>query len=418
MNSGVEFDLENLGKTSPAAESPEEAPEGKVWASPQIRRLALGAGAIVILAFAGLTWYYHGRESTDDAQVDGDITPVASKIYGMVAQVLVDDNQQVKAGQVLVRIDPRDAQAAVDQARAKLALAESQARAAGVSVPWTQETTASGQSSADANLARAQAADDRARTADIAYARANVEKSRAHADLGRANLERMKPLAEKAEISKQQFDAVQAEARVAESTLQADLEKLAQAERNVEITRATLDAAKAGVGAARANIRQVSVRQADAQAALASVQQAKAALEAADLQLNYMTIVAPVDGVVTHKQVQPGQIVQAGQGLLVIVPLHKVWVTANFKETQLAKMHPGQKAYVKVDTYGETFTGRVDSIAGATGSRLSLFPPENATGNYVKVVQRIPVKIVLDQIPQDQAVLRPGMNVGVTVTTH
>ena len=418
MNSGVEFDLENLGKTSPAAGLPEETPEGKGWASPQVRRLALGAGAIVLLAVAGLTWYYHGRESTDDAQVDGDITPVASKIYGMVAQVLVDDNQQVKAGQVLVRIDPRDAQAAVDQARAKLALAESQARAAGVSVPWTQETTASGQSSADANLARAQAADDQARTADIDYARANVEKSRAHADLARANLERMKPLAEKAEISKQQFDAVQAEARVAESTLQADLEKLAQAERNVEITRATLDAAKAGVGAARANIRQVSVRQADAQAALASVQQARAALEAANLQLNYMTIVAPVDGVVTNKQVQPGQIVQAGQGLLVIVPLHKVWVTANFKETQLAKMRPGQKAYVKVDTYGETFTGRVDSIAGATGSRLSLFPPENATGNYVKVVQRIPVKIVLDQLPQDQAVLRPGMNVGVTVTTH
>ena len=418
MNSGVEFDLENLGKTSPAAGLPEETPEGKGWASPQVRRLALGAGAIVLLAVAGLTWYYHGRESTDDAQVDGDITPVASKIYGMVAQVLVDDNQQVKAGQVLVRIDPRDAQAAVDQARAKLALAESQARAAGVSVPWTQETTASGQSSADANLARAQAADDQARTADIAYARANVEKSRAHADLARANLERMKPLAEKAEISKQQFDAVQAEARVAESTLQADLEKLAQAERNVEITRATLDAAKAGVGAARANIRQVSVRQADAQAALASVQQARAALEAANLQLNYMTIVAPVDGVVTNKQVQPCQIVQAGQGLLVIVPLHKVWVTANFKETQLAKMRPGQKAYVKVDTYGETFTGRVDSIAGATGSRLSLFPPENATGNYVKVVQRIPVKIVLDQLPQDQAVLRPGMNVGVTVTTH
>jgi membrane fusion protein (multidrug efflux system) len=375
------------------------------------------AGAVALVTIASLYWYYHGRESTDDAQVDGDITPIASKIYGNVAEVLVNDNERVKEGQLLVRIDPRDAQAAVDQARAKLTLAESQARAAGVNVPWTAETTASGQSSADANLARAQAAYDQARTADIAYARANVEKSRANADLARANLERMKPLAEKEEISKQQFDAVQAEARVAESTLQADLEKLAQAQRNVEITRAMLEVAQANVGTAHANLRQVNVRKADEQGAIASVQQARAALDAAELQLSYTKILAPSDGVVTHKQVEPGQIVQPGQGLMVIAPLEKVWVTANFKETQLAKMHPGQKAYVDVDTYGETFSGHVDSIAGATGARLSLLPPENATGNYVKVVQRIPVKIVLDPIPADKAILRPGMNVGATVMT-
>jgi membrane fusion protein (multidrug efflux system) len=417
MSAGVEMDLENLENSSLAPEPPEETPQQESWINSHLRELALVAGAVALVTIASLYWYYHGRESTDDAQVDGDITPIASKIYGNVAEVLVNDNERVKEGQLLVRIDPRDAQAAVDQARAKLTLAESQARAAGVNVPWTAETTASGQSSADANLARAQAAYDQARTADIAYARANVEKSRANADLARANLERMKPLAEKEEISKQQFDAVQAEARVAESTLQADLEKLAQAQRNVEITRAMLEVAQANVGTAHANLRQVNVRKADEQGAIASVQQARAALDAAELQLSYTKILAPSDGVVTHKQVEPGQIVQPGQGLMVIAPLEKVWVTANFKETQLAKMHPGQKAYVDVDTYGETFSGHVDSIAGATGARLSLLPPENATGNYVKVVQRIPVKIVLDPIPADKAILRPGMNVGATVMT-
>jgi membrane fusion protein (multidrug efflux system) len=160
------------------------------------------------------------------------------------------------------------------------------------------------------------------------------------------------------------------------------------------------------------------MKAADAQAKIAKVEQARAAVEAAELNLSYTEITAPVDGVATHKQVEPGQIVQAGQGLLVVVPLQNVWVTANFKETQLKNMKPGQKAEVKVDTYGKTFSGRVDSIAGATGSVLSLLPPENATGNYVKVVQRIPVKIVLDPIPSGKAVLRPGMNVDATVVTN
>ncbi|HXN95712.1 MAG TPA: HlyD family secretion protein, partial [Candidatus Acidoferrales bacterium] len=199
----------------------------------------------------------------------------------------------------------------------------------------------------------------------------------------------------------------------------------AQAQRSVEVAKAQLDAAKArveqavaGVASAHADIKQVSMKAADAQAKLAKVEQARAALEAAELNLSYTEITAPVDGVATHKQVETGQIVQAGQGLLVVVPLQNVWVTANFKETQLKNMKPGQKVEVKVDTYGKTFSGHVDSIAGATGSVLSLLPPENATGNYVKVVQRIPVKIVLDPISSEKAVLRPGMNVDATVITN
>jgi membrane fusion protein (multidrug efflux system) len=181
--------------------------------------------------------------------------------------------------------------------------------------------------------------------------------------------------------------------------------------------KAKIEQARASVEQARANHKQVSIRQADALAAEAAVAQAKANLEAAELQLSYTTIVAPIDGVVTKKSVESGQVVQPGQGLLVLIPLHDVWVTANFKETQLEKVRPGQKAEIDVDMYGETFTGHVDSIAGATGSRLSLLPPENATGNFVKVVQRIPVKIVLDPIPPEKAVLRPGMNVVATIIT-
>lgn len=414
-----------------STEPPREKGFAGAWASPKVRWLLLSGSAAAVLITALLIMHFYGRESTDDAQVDGHIVPVASKIYGNVLEVLVDDNQAVKAGQVLARIDPRDYQARVDQARAALALAESQARAAEIGVPWTRETTQSGTSAADAQLAAAKAQEARARLAsevaagaDLGYARAHIAKAQADADRASADLERMKPLVAKAEISQQQFDAFNASAKMAASELSANQERLAQAEKNVEITRAALAAAQAGVAqaeagasGARANIRQVGIRSADAASASAAVAQAKANLAAAELQLSYATIVASTDGVVTSKSIEAGQIVQPGQGLLVLVPLGDVWVTANFKETQLAHVRPGQKAQVKVDMYGESFSGHVDSIAGATGARLSLLPPENATGNYVKVVQRIPVKIVLDPIPQEKAVLRPGMNVNATIVT-
>ena len=432
MSVEIEVGLENASRAPKVIEELvlDEAPKG--LANPKTKRLALGAGAVLLAALVSLFFYYHNRESTDDAQVDGHITPIASKVYGRVGQVLVDDNEPVKAGQVLVKIDPRDYQAAVDQARAALLLAESEARSAGVDVPRTRENVLSGTTSADAqllgsqaDLAGAQTTYEQAQTADLAWAQANVEKSLANAELAKADLARYLPLVEKGEISKQQYDAAKANADATASALKADRERLAQARRSVDVARAQLEAAKARVeqakaevAAARANVKQVSMRAADAQAKIAKVEQARAALEAAQLNLSYTEITAPVNGVATHKQVEPGQIVQAGQGLLVVVPLQNVWVTANFRETQLKNMKPGQKAEVKVDTYGKTFSGRVDSIAGATGSVLSLLPPENATGNFVKVVQRIPVKIVLDPIPPDKAVLRPGMNVDATVLTN
>jgi membrane fusion protein (multidrug efflux system) len=433
MSVEIEVGLENAARVKPETqEIPLEEPPKKGLANPKVRRLLLVGGVVLVAVLAGLFLYYHNRESTDDAQVDGHITPIASKIYGRVAQVMIDDNQPVKAGQVLVKIDPRDYQASLDQAKAQLALAQSDAQSAGVDVPRTRENVASGTSSADAqlagaqaDLASAQAAYEQSRTSDLAFAQANIDKSRANAELAQADLARYKPLLDKGEISKQQYDAAKANADATASALKADEQKLAQAQRSVEIAKAQLNAAaarvdqaKAGVASARADIKQVSMRTSDAQGKLAKVQEAQAMLQAAELNLSYTDIVAPVDGVVTHKQVEPGQIVQQGQGLLVVVPLQNVWVTANFKETQLRKMRAGQKAYVHVDTYGKTFPGHVDSIAGATGAVLSLLPPENATGNYVKVVQRIPVKIIVDPIPAEKAVLRPGMNVDATVVTE
>jgi membrane fusion protein (multidrug efflux system) len=431
MSIEIEVGLENAARVPRLPEMIiEEAPKTGL-ANPKVRQMLMLGGVVVLAAVVGLFLYYHNRESTDDAQVDGHITPIAAKVYGRVAEVLVQDNEQVKAGQVLVKLDPRDFQAALDQAKAQLALAESDAKSAGVDVPRTRENTVSGTSSAEAQLAgsvadvtRAQVTYEQAQTSDLAYAQANVEKSKANAALAQADLARYTPLMEKGEISKQQYDAAKANADATASALKADEEKLAQAKRSIDVTRAQLAAAKAHVDQAQASVvsakadtRQVAMKQADAQGKIAKVEAARAAVEAAQLNLEYTTVVAPVDGVATHKQVEVGQVVQQGQGLLVVVPLQNVWVTANFKETQLKNMKPGQDAEVHVDTYGKTFSGKVDSIAGATGAVLSLLPPENATGNYVKVVQRIPVKIVLDPISADKAVLRPGMNVDATVIT-
>lgn len=408
-----------------------ESEDRRPWARRRSRVVALGALALAALIATVVYRHYRDRVSTDDAQVDGHITPVSSKVFGEVLEVPVKSNQAVTAGQVLVRIDPRDYQVRVDQARAALALADNQQRAASAGVPLTQETTESGASSAAAQLAAAQADVAKARTeyqkastADLAYAQANIEARQAANERAQADLARMKPLAAKAEISEQQYDAFLATARMAQSDLQAAREKLAAARHEAEMRKEALDAAQARVEQARAavaqshaNTRQVTISAAQASSAGSSVEQARANLAAAQLQLSYTTILAPIGGVVTRKSVEAGQVLQPGQTLLMLIPLHDVWVTANFKETQLAHVRPGQTAEIKVDMYDRTFTGHVDSIAGATGSKLSLLPPENATGNFVKVVQRIPVKILIEPNQFDGAVLRPGMNVEATIIT-
>jgi len=390
-------------------------------------------GALLVLAAIGAYLWVHSlnRVSTDDAQVDGHIVPISPKIYGKVLEVLVDDNQQVKRGQVLVRIDPQDYQAKVDQAQAAVAVAESHAQGANAGVPLIRDTTGSSVTAAEAQLSAAKADYDQARveseraaSADIAVARANVETAQATADHAQTDLIRMKTLVDKEEISSLEYDSYASAVRVAASQLQAAKDKLDAVTKDADTKKAGLLAAEAriaqaqaGIGQAKAAQQQVPVRVADASSAMASIAQAHANLEAAKLDLSYTTIVAPVDGVVTKKSVEVGQVLQQGQGMLMLVPLQDVWVTANFKETQLADVRNGQKAEVQVDLSGQTYPGHVDSLAAATGTRTSLLPPENATGNYVKVVQRIPVKIVLDPIPGGNQVLRPGMNIEATIFT-
>jgi membrane fusion protein (multidrug efflux system) len=411
--------------------------QDKVQSPPVSRRSGSRTKLVVALIFVvaaavavyALYMHFRDRVSTDDANVDGHISAIAPKITGNVIEVAVLDNQQVKAGQVLVRIDPRDYQAAVDIARAAVVQAEGQLDAARVAVPWVSGTTETGTSVADAQLGdaqaeveRARAAYDQANTSDVAMADANVASKQADNERAQADLARMKPLVDKAEISRLQYDSYVAAARVADSDLRGAQEKLASAQKEAAIRKAALDSAvskvntaKAQVQSSQANRKQVAIRTADAGTAEAAVKAARARLAAAELTLSYTTVTAPVDGMVTRKSVEVGQMVQPGQGLMTVIT-PDVWVTANFKETQLADVKPGQRAEIHVDMYGKSVFGHLDSIADSTGSRMSLLPPENATGNFVKVVQRIPVKILVDQT--DGLILRPGMNVDVTIFTR
>jgi len=423
------MEMQMIEEGNPVNERPAEAvvrrpqPRSKTWL------VLLGGGLIVALVAAGFWLHSRYRVSSDDAQVDGHIVPISAKVFGSVLEVPVNDNQQVKAGDVLVRIDPRDLQAKADQEKAALALAESQADAARVTVPLTRDTTHSGTSgvsaalaAAEAQVAQADAAVGQA-TTDEVITRSNLAAAEASNEKAQADLARMRPLVAKAEISQQEFDSYTAAAKVTAAQLKAAQDRVQWSAQAITTARAAADAARARVQQMRAEVaqstageRQVLVSSAQAVSAGARVQQARADLAAAELNLGYTTIVAPADGVVTKKSAEPGEIVQPGQALMAIIPLKDVWVTANFKETQLAKVRPGQTAEIDVDMYGRTIAGKVDSIAGGTGARLSLLPPENATGNFVKVVERIPVKIVFDSLP-DGVVLRPGMNVDATIIT-
>ena len=363
---------------------PEMTEPNETLAAPRPRRRIALIVIVAVLVLGGAAMWYHYRDrvSTDDAQVDGHLVPVSCKVYGSVERILVEDNQPVQAGDLLVQLDARDLQSRVDQAEAALAQALAQVQGA------------------RADDDKAKVSLEQARSSDLQVAEANLDARKATLDKARADLQRTKPLAERQEISAQEFDHYKTQADVAESEWKAAQRRLASARQEAEIRQANLGSqtakisqANAGVGAAKAN------------------------LDALKLQLSYTRITAPVEGVVTRKFVEPGQIIQPGQGLLTLVPLHQTWVTANFKETQLTRVRPGQNAEVTIDMNGQVLKGTVDSVAGSTGSRLSLLPPENAVGNFVKVVQRIPVKIRLDPGDAQKVVLRPGMNVDATIFT-
>ena len=367
------------------------------------------AGLVLLAAGIFLWRYLTSYESTDDAQVDVHLYPVSARISGYVVKVNVGDNQYVEKGTVLVEIDPRDYEVAVAQARANLANAEATAQSLNITVPITSVSTESQLNYATSEVNNAVAGITAAEK-QLTAAHAQVIEAEANDVRAQDDLRRYKALVEKDEVSAQTYDVALAAARTSTASVEAAHANEAAAQEAVQQARSRLEGSQANHRSAETGPQQVSSTRARARAAIADVEQKRAALEQAELNLQYTKIIAPVSGEV-NKTVVVGLNVQPGQQLLSVVPLDEVWITANFKETQLRHMRVGQKAEVHVDSSGRTFKGHVDSLAGATGPLFSLLPPENATGNYVKIVQRIPVKIVLEPGENRDRQLRPGMNV-------
>jgi membrane fusion protein (multidrug efflux system) len=373
-------------------------------------RLYLAGGSLVLLVAGLLSWrYLSSYESTDDAQVDVHLYPVSPRISGYVIKVNVDDNEYVEKGRVLVEIDPKDYEVAVAQAQAALNNAEATAKSLNITVPIASISTES-QISASASDVENAKAGVLASQKQLTAAHAQVEQTEANDVKLQDDVQRYKLLVEKKEIADQIYDQAVSAAKASTASIAASKANEAAAEEAVRQAEARLTAAGANYRSAQTGPQQVSSTRARAQAAIADVEQKRAVLEQAKLNLQYTKVVAPVGGEV-NKTVVVGLNVQPGQQLLTVVPLEEVWITANFKETQLRHMTVGQKANVKVDSNGRSYKGHVDSVAGATGPLFSLLPPENATGNYVKIVQRIPVKIVLEPGENKDRQLRPGMNV-------
>jgi membrane fusion protein (multidrug efflux system) len=367
--------------------------------------------SLLVLLVAGFfLWrYFSTYESTDDAQVDVHLSPVSARVSGYVISVNVGDNQYVEKGTVLVEIDPKDYEVAVAQAKANLANSEATAQSLNIAVPITSVSTESQLKYASSDVQSSSSGIVAAQKQLIA-AHAQVEQAQANDVKVQDDLRRYKLLVDKKEVAEQVYDQALAAAKSSTANVAAAQANEEAAKQTVEQAQSKLAGSEANRRSAETGPQQVSSTRAKAKAALADVEQKRALLEQAELNLQYTKIVAPVSGEV-NKTVVVGMNVQPGQQLLTVVPLEEVWITANFKETQLRHMKVGQKAEVKVDSNGRTYKGHVDSIAGATGPTFSLLPPENATGNYVKIVQRIPVKIVLEQGENRDHQLLPGMNV-------
>jgi len=373
---------------------------------------------VVIVALLLVGWFWWDSrhwEDTDDAEIDGHIYPINARVAGQVIKVNYDDGQIVRKGDVLVQIDPTDYQVALERARADYEDAQAQALAARYGVPVQSVGSVSQIRSASAGMSSAQAGVAAAQK-QVDAAQQQVVEAQANAVKLNKDVERYQQLLGKREISQQQFDQAVAAAAAENATVSARQAELLAARSQVKVAESRIEQANAELKNAHASPNTVAATKARAESADAQALRYKAALDQAQLNLGYTTIVAPVDGVVGKRSAQVGDNVGIGQDLMAIVPLNDVWVTANFKETQLAHMLPGEPVKIKVDTYGgRKWNGHVTSIGGATGAKYSLLPPENATGNYVKVVQRIPVRIDFDGNDKPDfnkdGLLRPGMSV-------
>ncbi|HUA92335.1 MAG TPA: HlyD family secretion protein [Terracidiphilus sp.] len=397
--------------TSPAkAEAPAET---EITRPPKRRRGIIVAVVVLLVLIAlGIWWRSTYTEDTDDAQVNGHLIQISSRIAGQVIKVDVEENQMVQRGQEIAELDPRDFQVAVANAQAALDSAKAAAAVARVTVPITTINTGSNLRSAGADLSSAQAQVSQAQK-QLEAAQARVQQAQANNVKAQADLARYKPLVERDVISKQQFDAAVAAADSNKAALaDAQATELA-AEDGVRVARDRIAQAEAELKYAQTAPQQVAVQDARAKQADAQVEQAQAQLDQAKLNLSYTRIVAPEAGIITRKSVEINQNVSSGQNLMTLVSLEDIWITANFKETQLRHMVAGQKTVVHVDATGKDYSARVTQIGGATGSVLSLFPPENATGNYVKVVQRVPVRLDFTNLAKEDPnhQLRPGLSV-------
>ena len=368
--------------------------------------------AVILALLVGVFFayrYFSSYESTDDAQVDGHLMPLSARIPGYIIKVNVNDNQPVRQGDILAEIDPRDYEVALEQAQADLADAQAASQSLNIDVPITAVSTSSQVSASQADVENAEAGISAAQQ-QFDAAQAQLVQAEANNVKTQSDLVRYKQLVERQEISQQLYDQAVAAAGSNSAAVNAARSSASATEQQVHQARAKLLQAQANLRASQTGPQQVAQTRARAQSARATVQQKQAAVDQAKLNLQYTKIIAPVDGVVI-KNAEVGMNVQTGQQLFSVVPLSDVWVTANFKETQLKYMKPGQHAEIKVDSSGRKYDAHVDSIAGSSGARLSLLPPENATGNYVKVVQRIPVKIVFEPGENKDNALRLGMSV-------
>jgi membrane fusion protein, multidrug efflux system len=401
-----------LRPADPAGKS--DDPNGAGSNSEGRRRTLLFAAIVgcVILVGAVSFWLYSRTyESTDDAQVDGHLNGISARIDGDVKAVYVEENQSVQAGDVLVELDPRDYQVAVEQAQAQLMKAQSNERAENPNLPITQSTSQTSVSTTKSEVANAEAAAAAAER-DQAAAQSRVLEVEANNAKAQADVARYKALVDKSEVSRANYDQVVGTAKAFAASVDSARASAEAAQKIVEQRRAQLDQARSMMESARVNApNQVAISKANLQSKQADVQAMKAQLDRAQLDLSYCKIVAPVAGVISKRTVEVGEHVSKGQRLVTLADLGNLWVTANFKESQVKQMHTGQSVTISVDAFGQDFDGTVEAMPGSTGSITSLLPPENATGNYVKVVQRLPVRIRFKLGQQGLDRLRPGMSV-------
>jgi membrane fusion protein (multidrug efflux system) len=378
----------------------------------RVNRLLVGAILLVLLAL-GIGWYVYsqGFEDTDDAQVDGHLNPIASRIDGTIKAVHADDNQAVQAGMLLVELDPGDQQVALQQAQAQYDQALAQLGASHPNLPITRLSNENDLTSQQAEVVAAEATLAAAEH-DLDSATAKLKESQAVNERNQADFVRYRTLFDKQEVSRADYDQYRSTAAAQAQTVASNEASVASAQKTVEQRKAQLAQQQSKLSQTRSSAPlQVAIREADIKSQQANAEAAEAALAQSRLNLGYCGIAAPVSGVVTERSAEVGARISKGQQLFMIVQTDDLWVTANFKETQLARIHPGQHVRIYVDALHDDFDGTVESMPAVTGSRTSVLPPENATGNYVKVIQRLPVRIRFNAGQKDLDKLRPGMSV-------